>query len=146
MHKPYSGSILSEASWLETSFSEQSPILLVVTRQAHEGSMHPGCLLQPPALSSPNGWADGITSAWIRQGGFTDRARPHHDVEQTELNSSRPRAMASTFFGHLKLLAVGDTQTSGHWVFHETIFTFEVPSPNDTVCSAGKNPCCSDFL
>lgn len=36
MHKPYSGSILSKASWLEAKFSEKNPDLLVVTRQVHD--------------------------------------------------------------------------------------------------------------
>lgn len=45
MHRPYSGSILSKATWLETTFSEQNPVLLVVTRQIHDGGlMHRGCL------------------------------------------------------------------------------------------------------
>lgn len=75
MCEPYSGSVLPEASWLEATFSEQNPDLLVVTRGVHDGSMHQEC----PALKSPtnvlvilrqrlSGDSTDLRQGWIQRG------------------------------------------------------------------------------
>lgn len=95
MHRPYSGSILSKASWLEAAFSERNPNLLVVTRQVHEGSIH-RCGLSWPAVGSPcsGWWMDDITSAifdGFGTGGNRKRAERRGQGDTTTPNDSIAR-------------------------------------------------------